>query len=504
MSTRWSKWTIRVVHAWVVLTGVGALLLAACSDGGGPERLFEPPPPSPVVTPPVPVKPDIMLGVIAFEVGGSRVVMRTGLDVQVGETTTITANGRAAHFADLRPGRVVLVRHQLGDTAAGRIDAFDLLVGPLDSVDPATARLVVMGQRVVVTGHTSIGSSSVQDGALAALLPGSHVAVSGYVTATGEVLATRLDTVADGDVLLRGLIRSADAAVGRLRIGGVDVDYRQATWDSRDFPEGVPMVGDEVIVRAAAGPTGGVLAADSMECVPRWFGATAGTRVELSGVITRRASTQEFDVAGRTVQLACYLYACEDTAEHLLENAEAWFSGRMTDGGAMVGDMVAEDYWSRAVSLTGRVSAIDPATGALTLLGLRIQPSELTHRIDESGVAPAMSANDMRIGDTVDASGTYGGVSGLLLASSIRRVSARGPGIRGWQFVRDEPEIVMLGQSILTDASTAVDVCGAPSDATTLFSMSVYAIEELRIELSTIESDPLRATRVTINNGNCW
>ena len=37
MSTRWSKWTFRAVHAWIGLTAVSALLLAACSDGGGPE-----------------------------------------------------------------------------------------------------------------------------------------------------------------------------------------------------------------------------------------------------------------------------------------------------------------------------------------------------------------------------------------------------------------------------------------------------------------------------------
>ncbi|MGE5667245.1 MAG: DUF5666 domain-containing protein, partial [Betaproteobacteria bacterium] len=201
----------------------------------------------------------------------------------------------------------------------------------------------------------------------------------------------------------------------------------------------------------------------------------------------------------------CYIYACDDVAEHLLENAEARFSGRMTDSGTLLGDLVAEDYRSRSVSLTGPVSAIDPVTGALTLSGFRIQPSELTSWIDEDGgFAPWMSANDLRVGDAVDASGTYGGITGLLLASSIRRIPARDPEVRGWQFIRDEPAIVMLGRPILTDATTTVDVCGAPSDATRLFSMSVYDIEELRIGLSSVAPEPLRATRVTINNGNCW
>jgi hypothetical protein len=452
----------------------------------------------------VSAKPDIVLGVIAADSGGITLALRNGAGTYFDETTKIMVNGRSATFEELRSGRVVLVRYEPGNSAPTRIDAYDLLVGPLDSVDPATARLVVMGQRVVVTGYTAVGQTSVQDGALAALAPGSLVAVSGHVTSTGEVLATRIDTAADDGVLLRGLVRSADAATSRLTVGGVDVNYGQAAWDTGDFPGGVPTVGDEVIVRANRAPSGNVLVADSMEYVPHWFGATEGASVELNGVITRRVSVQEFEVAGRSVRLACDVYTCEDMAEHLLENAEVRFTGQLTTGRSLAGSLVAVDFWSRAVSLTGPVSAIDPATGALTVLGFRIQPSELTSWIDEGAAAPAMSANDLRVGDTVDATGTYGGISGLLLASSVRRVSASDPSIRGWQFVRNDPEIVMLGRPILTDAMTTVDVCGAASDAATLFSMYVYAIEELKIGLSASEPDPLRATRVSINDGNCW
>lgn len=507
MNTRWSEWTFRVLRAWVGLAGAGVLSLAACSDGSGPGRMTWPPPaqPPPVVTPPAPAISQVALGVIAFDSGGLTLTLRNGGSTYFDETTTIALNGRASTFAALRRGRVALVRYEPRNTAPAHIDAYDLLVGPLESVDPATARLVVMGQRVVATGFTAVGQRSVQDGALATLVPGSPVAVSGHVTATGEVLATRIEAAADDGMLLRGPVRSVDAATSRLTIGGVDVDYGQATWDSGDFPAGVPTVGDEVIVRARTEPTGGVLAADSMEYVPRWFGATAGTGVRLDALITRRSSSQEFEVAGRTVQLACDVYTCEDMAEHLLENAEVRFTGQWTTGGSLAGSLVADDFWSRAVSLTGPVSAIDPATGAFTVLGFRIQPSDLAHWFDESGaVPPAVSADDLRVGDIVDASGTYGGITGLMLASSVRRVAEGGPGIRGWQFDRDEPEIIMLGRSILTDAATKVDVCGAAADASKLFSMSFYDIEELRIGLSSLEAEPLRATRVTINDGNCW
>ena len=506
MSTRRSKWTFRVARAWVGLAGAGALLLAACTDGDGSGRITLPPPaPPPVVTPPAPANPQIVLGVIAFDSGGLTLMLRNGGSTYFDETTAITLNGRAATFAALRRGRVALVRYEPRNTAPTHVDAYDLLVGPLESVDPATARLVVMGQRVVATGLTAVGQGSVQDGALATLVPGSPVAVSGHVTATGEVLATRIEAAANDGWLLRGLVRSAEAATSRLTIGGVDVDYGQATWDSGDFPGGVPSVDDEVIVRVHAGPVGNRLVADSMEYVPRWFGATAGTAVRLDALITRRTSIREFDVAGRTVQLACDVYTCEDMAENLLENAAVLFTGQLTTGGSLAGSLVADDTWSRAVSLTGPVSAIDPATGAFTVLGFRIQPSDLAHWFDESGaVPPAMSADDLRVGDIVDASGTYGGIVGLMLASSVHRLSEGSPGIRGWQFLRDEPDIIMLGRPIVTDAATRVDVCGAASDATRLFSMSLYVIEQLRIELSTLEPEPLRATKVTINDGNCW
>ena len=507
MNTRCSKSTIRKVHAWIGLAGAGALSLAACSDGSGPGRAAQPPPgsvPPPVVNPPAPAKPDIVLGAIAFKVGSTRVVLRTGRDLQVGEATTITANGRAADFDALRPGRMVLIQHERGGATARHIDAYDLLVGPLEAVDSATGRTVVLGQRVLVTGHTAVDDGFVQDGALAALLPGSQVAVSGHVTATGDVLATRIESVSAEGVLVRGTVRSVDGAASRLRIGGIDVDYGQATWDSRDFPAAVPAAGDEVIVRAGSVPAGNLLVADALEYVPPWLGATERSHVELSGLITRRTSTQNLDVAGRSVELDCDVYFCSDSFELLPANTEVRFSGWITSVGSPIGGLVKEDFYGSAVSLTGSVSAIDSASGALTFLGFRIQPTELTQWSDENGAgAPAITANDLRVGDTVDASGTYGGIPGLLLASSVRRVPAGGPAIRGWQFSRHEPSIAMLGRSILTDATTAVDVCGAPSSAATLFSMDVYAIEELRIELSSADPDPLRATRVTIDDGNC-
>jgi hypothetical protein len=213
----------------------------------------------------------------------------------------------------------------------------------------------------------------------------------------------------------------------------------------------------------------------------------------VNGVITRRKSDMDFDVAGRSVRLACDVYTCEDLAEYLRENTEVRFRGPMRTGGVPLGDFLVTTPSS--TSLSSRVDAVDPASGALAVHGFTVLPSVMT-------AWGAPGPGGFQVGDTIEASGTYGGVPGLLLASSIRRTMASDPEIRGGAFARDEPDIVMLGRPIRTDAATLVYACGAASTTDTLFSMYLYSIDELRVELAAPASGPLRAVRVTIN-GDC-
>lgn len=61
-------------------------------------------------------------------------------------------------------------------------------------------------------------------------------------------------TDSQDEFLLRGLVAATEAAAGRMRVGGLDIDDAQAAINRQDFPNGDPVVGDQVMVSQMPAP----------------------------------------------------------------------------------------------------------------------------------------------------------------------------------------------------------------------------------------------------------
>lgn len=482
------------------LIALCALVIAACSDGGGAA-------PRPPVVAPQP-QPPFATTIVPFVV--SRPFRPEEISpYDMNDDGGITIDGLPAAYADLHAGDIAVIRgtrlyrnDQLDGRGIDTIEVHHLVIGPVDSINIDHARLAVMGQPVSVTGDTLIDDESVSNGELAAIQPGDTVAVSGFLTASGEIVATRISRLASqGAVLLRGLVAASDPAVNRFRVGGLDVTYGQADIDLRDFPSGAPQVGDRVMLRSKAAPVDGRLDADSVAFVPRTLGIAEDGEVELTGAISFDSGA-DLDVDGVPVNLYCTDNHCGDPpllhANALVEvigkydaaqgNVRARWLGRMSDG---------------PIELTASVNAIDLTTQSLTALGFRMQSFASTQVSDEpDGGTSLMSLEHLQIGDVVAAQGTYGGVPGLLIASSIRRVPDQDPRMWTWSFQRADPTIIVLGRSILTNGSTMVERCETSIDARRLFSDTEW-IDALVIGLQASPENFLEANRVSIYNLGC-
>lgn len=477
-----------------------AFVIAACSDGGGGA-------PRPPVVAPQP-QPPFVTTIVPFVV--SRPFRPEEISpYDLNDDGGITIDGLPAAYADLHAGEIALIRgtrlyrnDQLNGRGIDTIEVHHLVIGPVDSIDIDHARLAVMGQQVSVTGDTLIDDESVSNGELAAIQPGDTVAVSGFLTASGEMVATRISRRASqGAVLLRGVVAASDPAANRFRIGGLDVTYGQADIDLQDFPSGAPRAGDKVMLRSRAAPVDDTLDADSVAFVPRTLGIAEDAEVELTGAISFDSGA-DLDVDGVPVDLYCTDIHCGDPpllhANVLVEvigkfdaaqgNIRARWLGRTSDG---------------PIELTASVDAIDLGTRSLTALGFQVQSfasTQISNELD-GGTSP-MSLEHLQVGDVVAAQGTYGGVPGLLIASSIRRVPDQDPRMWTWSFQRADPTIIALGRSILTNGSTMVERCETPIDARRLFSDTEW-IDLLVIGLQASPANSLEATRVSIYNLGC-
>lgn len=326
----------------ISMLGLIMLLLAAC-DGNGGGGAEAPQPPSSVVT----MTPFVTIGPIRH-------------DYAMWDSA-ITVNGRPADFEELQFGGEIGVIQgarrykdgQLDSWYINTVDVRHLVIGPVESIDTDPARLTIMGQTVIVIGGTVVSDVPVSAGGLEDVQPGDALAVSGFLTASGELVATRIDRRTSGrEVLLRGLVAVSNPAVSRFRVGGLDVYYGQADIDLQNFPNGAPAVGDQVLLRANAAPTDALLDASAVAFVPRTLGAEMNADVELTGAITRFGSSTDFDVAGVTVRLDCAGAGCGVDPELLRANAIVRVYGKSdANGGVRAGSIVPLAYGD--VLLTG-------------------------------------------------------------------------------------------------------------------------------------------------------
>lgn len=498
---------VRLVSRAKTLARIGTMLClavatGACSSGsgsgdGGSGNDAPPPTAMRTIVPFVAVRP-----IIASE-------------FMYHDEARVTVNGQPAALEDLRDREIAVIqgtRHysdgQLAGTGIDWIDVRHQVIGPVESVDPGHAQLSVMSQNVTVTGDTMVDDASVSAGGLATIQPGDTVAVSGYSTGYGEIVATRISRrPADSAVLLRGTVWASNPATFQFRVREFDVYYGQADIDLRDFPEGVPKDGDRVVVRSRVAPGHTMLLdAAAVAFVPRTLGLTEDAEVELVGTMIRYDSELPYDsydsgdivdVGGFRVHVDCGTVACGSNWQSL-DYALVRIIGTVDAYGGVQARHALLAY-GVPITLTAAVDAIEPGTRALTLLGFQVQASVFTQFGDErAGGTTLKSVEDLQVGDVVAAEGSYGGVPGLLIASSIRRMPAQDPRMWTSSIQRSEPALIVLGRSILTNGSTPVDRCDNPIDVQRLFS-DEEQIDALSIGLQTSPAGFLDATWVSID-----
>jgi hypothetical protein len=212
----------------------------------------------------------------------------------------VTINGAADRpVTELQLGMVVEVRGEV-DAAArtGRAEsvvATALLAGPLEAVDPVSAEVTVLGQRVEVKPGTSLqGASSV-----AGLRVGDAVVVYGFWDFfAGHVDATRLEvrSPAPAEASVIGRVSAVTGAT--FRIGPLLVDAGSATISG--LPAGIA-VGRYVEVRGSI--AGGGLRAASVAGRSE-FDPVEGAFTEIEGYVTDFAGAGSFRVLGTPVNAA--------------------------------------------------------------------------------------------------------------------------------------------------------------------------------------------------------
>ncbi len=249
--------------------------------------------------------------------------------------TNVRINGLPANVSDLKLGQVVALDGEVNfSNALGRADEIRYsasIIGPVENIDATAKRLIVMGQTVLTNADT-VFDPSIDPDTFAGLALGTTTQISGFLNAAGDIVTTRIepDTTSTG-VQLIGTVAGLDLVNMLFSINRLTVDYSNATLI--DLPMGMPANGLLVIVRGAL--TNGILVADEIANIDN-PAATPGERVLLGGIITRFASSTDFDLNGIPIMTNTSTGYVNGNAGDLQANAEITIDGEVSSGGDIV------------------------------------------------------------------------------------------------------------------------------------------------------------------------
>lgn len=442
-----------------LLGAVAALLVAACGGGGGGSGGDD-------------ATGGIDRGGVTIAQGtisGFGSVIVNGVRYST-SGATITVDDQPGTESDLRVGQVVRVEGTVdagGTTGTARSIRYDDEVeGPVQSIDLAAARFVVLGQTVQVGAGTSFDDSIVPR-SLDGLQVGDRVEVSGLVGSDGVIAATRVELkTGTAPFEVKGTVASVDTAARRFRINQLQVDYATATLTG--FTTGQPANGDLVETRGALNGSG-VLVATSVERRSASLSGRPDDEADLEGLITRFVSATDFDVAGQRVTTTGTTRYEGGTAAGLALNVAVEVEG----GFDATGRIVATEVQFRPqgdVELSAPVDSISLATSSLVVLGVTVRTTSLTRFEDQSDAdVERFGLADLGVGDYVEIR-AYDDGNGLVATLLERDDPEAGVELRGIATDVAQPGFRVAGVAITTDAQTEyMDNSGASIAAATFF-----------------------------------
>jgi hypothetical protein len=379
------------------------------------------------------------------------------------ETTSASfvIDGAAGTEDDLDVGDVVVVRGTLDDGSetsgtASEIVFDDLVEGPIEagSIDLVTGVVVVLGQTVVVSPDTSF-DDSIQPSSLEGLADGDIIEVSGFRASDGTIQATRIEPKLAGlEFELTGVVENLDAAGFSFDINGISVDFSGALIE--DFVGGQVTVGDLVEVKSSGLGDSGELVATRVEFKGDDVGGEDGDRVEIEGLITRFADSDDFDVAGLPVTTTAQTVFEGGVAADLGLDLKVEVEGELDASGVLVATEV-EIRRTSAVRVVAVVDSVDSANNAFVVLGITVNIDDVTRIEDKSSLeVEPFSVDDLMLGDYVEVRGAeLPAGSGEIVASLVERedLDTRIE-LRGFVTVESANALEILGVTISTSAAT--------------------------------------------------
>ena len=383
---------------------------------------------------------------------------------------TISVDDQPGAESDLRVGQIVRVEGSVDNTGtkgtATKITYNDQLEGPVQSIDLASSRMVVLGRTVQISTQTSF-DDSISPRSLDGVAVGDRIEVSGRVATTGVVEATRIERkTAQSSVEVKGAIVSLDTNARSFALSQLTVSYASAQLNG--FASGQPANGDRVEAFGSV-DANGVLVATRVERESGGAAGNADEQADYEGLVTSFVSATDFAVAGQRVTTTASTTYEGGTASSLALDVPVEVEGRFNASGVIVATKVQFRRGSDT-EFSGRVDSVNAAGNSLVVFGVTVRVNSLTRFEDHSGAdVQRFSLTSIAVGDYVEVD-AYNDGSGLL-ATKLERDDTQGEvQLEGTALNVAAPNFTVGGVAVTTDGNTEFrDTNGVTINAAAFF-----------------------------------
>ena len=387
---------------------------------------------------------------------GSVIVNGQKFEVVNGRTQITIDDNPSGTQTQLQLGMIVAVQYtqESGQLVADKIDYRSDVKGPV-SVNTAASSLQVLNQTVLIDNQTCVqvtdDSNECVTGAagLAALTSGDSVEVCGNRDDQGQLRATRVRKKASSEIEIRGQIQSGSLTSTSFVVNGLTVNY--ATAEANGKVTGTLASGATVEVKASSAPVGNVLTATEVEVESAGSGSS-GTSVEIENLITRFASSPDFDVGTQKVQATGTTVYENGAASNLAANIKVKVKGKLNSSNVLVADLVS---FRPTIEIEASVSAT-PAANTLTLLGspgVRVKTNALTTFKDNRDSVPGFGFGNIAPDDFLKILAQPSGSD--VIATRVERIQSQSDvELRGVVSAKTATSLTILGITVQTSGST--------------------------------------------------
>ena len=293
----------------------------------------------------------------------------------------INIDGQTGDHNDVKQGQVVTIKatyNKDGTATASELEYDDSIEGPVDSVDAANNRLVVMGQTVLVDTKTILDDLKLSD-----LQAGDIIEVSGAANAKGQWLASYLarsdQSLTEFDV--EGSISEHDEANQTFKINDLLVDYSEVT--DLDLLIELLESGDLIDFYGSIELNDNgepVLHISELEAEDDWFTEEGDLR-ELGGLITKGIANNQFEINGVRITVNDETYYEFGNGSSLVLDAEVEVEGILNEDGSITAMYVFVEP-NNEHELAAKIQSINLDDQTLTVMGKQYRVTEDSLLVD--------------------------------------------------------------------------------------------------------------------------